>query len=312
VSTNPLDLSEFPADFVTISFYKIFGFPTGLGALLVRRDSCRLLHKRYFGGGTVFGTVSRSGLHVPRLELHERLEDGTVPFLEILALEHGFQTLSRLAGPLSLVAEHTFSLAKYVHDELSAMTHYNGAPVAVVYCDGDFSDPSVQGAILNFNLLRANGAYVGYSEVSDLASVHDIHLRTGCFCNTGACMTYLRMDTPHILRHMKAGHVCGDSIDLVDGRPTGSVRISFGYMSTLEDTKTFVSFIAHNFRCSSENRHSDDVIIRHNDVMGKASTGDYIAAEDAVRREGKWREGEKVLTVGAGVVAFSDSSVSVA
>lgn len=36
VPTQPLDLSVYPADFVSISFYKMLGFPTGLGALLVR------------------------------------------------------------------------------------------------------------------------------------------------------------------------------------------------------------------------------------------------------------------------------------
>lgn len=75
VGTSRLDLSEFPADFVTLSFYKMFGFPTGLGALLVRKDNSRLLQKRYFGGGTVLGTVSRVGLHVPHPSLHERLVD---------------------------------------------------------------------------------------------------------------------------------------------------------------------------------------------------------------------------------------------
>lgn len=29
VATNPLDLSVYPADFVAVSFYKMFGFPTG-------------------------------------------------------------------------------------------------------------------------------------------------------------------------------------------------------------------------------------------------------------------------------------------
>lgn len=45
----------------------------------------------------------------------------------------------------------------------------------------------------------------------------------------------------------KAGHICGDNIDLVDGRPTGSVRISFGYMSTFEDCQKFLSFIVNCF-----------------------------------------------------------------
>ena len=72
VATNPLDLSQYPVDFVTISFYKMFGYPTGLGALLVRRDCSHLLRKRYYGGGTVLATVSRAGLHIPRPALHER------------------------------------------------------------------------------------------------------------------------------------------------------------------------------------------------------------------------------------------------
>ena len=34
-----LDLTETPFDFVAISFYKMFGYPTGLGALIVRHDA---------------------------------------------------------------------------------------------------------------------------------------------------------------------------------------------------------------------------------------------------------------------------------
>lgn len=45
----------------------------------------------------------------------------------------------------------------------------------------------------------------------------------------------------------KAGHVCGDNIDLVDGQPTGSVRVSFGYMSTFEDCQKFLKFVAECF-----------------------------------------------------------------
>ena len=31
IATNPLDLSAYHPDFVPISFYKLFGYPTGLG-----------------------------------------------------------------------------------------------------------------------------------------------------------------------------------------------------------------------------------------------------------------------------------------
>ena len=41
--------------------------------------------------------------------------------------------------------------------------------------------------------------------------------------------------------------MCGDSVDLVDGLPTGCVRASFGYMSTLEDASKLVQFISECF-----------------------------------------------------------------
>ena len=72
VATSPLDLTVFPAHFVTISFYKMFGFPTGLGALLVRNDCADLLRKSYFGGGTVSASISRTKFHIPRPVLSER------------------------------------------------------------------------------------------------------------------------------------------------------------------------------------------------------------------------------------------------
>ena len=72
VSTSPLDLALFPAHFVTISFYKMFGFPTGLGALLVRNDCGHLLRKSYFGGGTVSASISRAKFHIPRPNLCDR------------------------------------------------------------------------------------------------------------------------------------------------------------------------------------------------------------------------------------------------
>lgn len=36
-------------------------------------------------------------------------------------------------------------------------------------------------------------------------------------------------------------------MDLVDGQPTGSVRVSFGYMSTFEDCRKFLHFVAECF-----------------------------------------------------------------
>ncbi len=69
-------------------------------------------------------------------------------------------------------------------------------------------------------------------------------MRTGCFCNAGACQIYCCIDDEELLGYFKRGRVCGhDELDLADGKPTGSVRISFGYMTTKENADNFLKFV---------------------------------------------------------------------
>ncbi|XP_036740950.2 molybdenum cofactor sulfurase isoform X3 [Manis pentadactyla] len=243
VSTSPLDLSVHQADFVPISFYKIFGFPTGLGVLLVNNRVAPLLRKTYFGGGTAAAYLAGEDFYIPRQSVAERFEDGTISFLAVIALKHGFDTLERLTGGMGNIQQHTFTLAQYTYTALSALRYPNGSPVVRIYCDSKFSSPDVQGPVINFNVLDDNGKIIGYSQVDKMASLYNIQVRTGCFCNTGACQRHLGISDKMVKKHLQAGHVCGDNVDLVDGQPTGSVRISFGYMSTLEDAQAFLRFI---------------------------------------------------------------------
>lgn len=94
-----------------------------------------------------------------------RFEDGTVPFLSIIALKHCFETIKRLHLNFNVISLHTFSLAQYVYRNLHIMHHCNGQPVAILYHDTIFEFVQHQGAIVNFNLLRDNGDFVGYAEV---------------------------------------------------------------------------------------------------------------------------------------------------
>ena len=66
VATNQLDLQQVQPDFICVSFYKIFGYPTGIGALLVKCSSMDILTKKYFGGGTVDMSLVRRNFHIPR------------------------------------------------------------------------------------------------------------------------------------------------------------------------------------------------------------------------------------------------------
>lgn len=72
VSCSPLNLQDCPADFIPISFYKVFGFPTGLGALLVRKDAASILKKTYFGGGTAAAYLSGEDYYVHVANISDR------------------------------------------------------------------------------------------------------------------------------------------------------------------------------------------------------------------------------------------------
>ncbi|XP_025198995.1 molybdenum cofactor sulfurase 3 isoform X1 [Melanaphis sacchari] len=250
VPTNHLDLKKYTPDFIAVSFYKMFGYPTGLGALLVcnKTGVAVLRRKKYFGGGTVEVVLARDRHHVFKKNFHEKFEDGTVDFLSVIAVGHGLDALRALAGPMRAVASRTFRLAAYLYDRMSGARHGNGSPVFRMYADTAYQCESTQGGVVNFNVLRSNGEYVGYNEVRNVANIYGIVLRVGCFCNPGACQAHLGLTDQELRRNQEViGHVCGDHIDLIDNRPTGSVRVSFGYQSSKSDADTLYNTLVEKF-----------------------------------------------------------------
>ena len=95
-----------------------------------------------------------------------RFEDGTVSFLDIVALRHGFEALKRFGITMETISAHTFALAHYVNDRLSSLRHSNKQRVCIVYTNGEFSKEQ-HGGIIAFNLVRSNGQFIGYSEVRE-------------------------------------------------------------------------------------------------------------------------------------------------
>lgn len=67
---------------------------------------------------------------------------------------------------MELISNHTFYLANYLYKNLISLHHANGKPTSVVYNSTNFENASIQGGIVNFNLLRDNGEFIGYAEVS--------------------------------------------------------------------------------------------------------------------------------------------------
>ncbi|KAI6243827.1 hypothetical protein M3Y99_00047600 [Aphelenchoides fujianensis] len=195
----PFDLAAAPADFFAFSFYKLFGFPTGIGGLIVRRSSAHLLKKRYIGGGTV-------------------------EFLSSTSFEHRFKRGIEEEAECRRSKEECMRMATRLFRFLTTRKHSNGRPIAVIYgegwTEGSEEDRSErQGDIVNFNLLREDGTIVGFIEVEKMCDLFDIQLRTGCMCNQGACSSYLGLTDEDLRRHQELGKVCDDELDSIDGRP---------------------------------------------------------------------------------------------
>ncbi|XP_016954615.1 molybdenum cofactor sulfurase [Drosophila biarmipes] len=255
VATSPLDLQKHRPDYVCLSFYKVFGYPTGVGALLVSRRGAEAFGKRrFFGGGTVNYAYPHSTDYQLRESFHQRYEDGTLPFLAIVGLLEGFRTLERLVpktaehGTMERISRHVFGLAQYLEDQLKQLKHPNGEPLIRLYNKAGYQEKSRQGGIVAFNVLTESGSYVGFGEMACVAALHGILLRTGCFCNIGACQYYLGLDEDAMdAIYKRAGRICGDYFDLIDGRPTGAVRVSFGYMTTIQDVEELLKMLRSSY-----------------------------------------------------------------
>lgn len=186
-ATHPINLTAFPADFVTMSFYKLFGSPTGVGALVVKKTTADELTKCYWGGGSVTlagaGRNEADDLKILKSRICERFEDGTVAFLAIAALRFGFQALERVGGPQA-IERHTTTLTTYLDGRLRNLTHANGAPLVVVY--GPSPDQTKKGPVVNFNVVDSDASPVSHIQVMHDAAAQGIHLRAGVGCNPGA------------------------------------------------------------------------------------------------------------------------------
>uniref|UniRef100_A0A5S6Q7F6 Molybdenum cofactor sulfurase n=2 Tax=Trichuris muris TaxID=70415 RepID=A0A5S6Q7F6_TRIMR len=245
--TRRLHLGDDGPDFVGISFYKMFGFPTGLGALLVLRRSANVLKRPYFGGGTAKIYSSTCDYFHPRDEIEKKFEDGTLAYQLVIALKHGFDEFEK-AGGIDIVGQRVFQLAKRAYDGLLNLRHHNGTQVARVYCESKFRSPKEQGGTVAFNLTRSNGRWVGFSEVDRMARAYDIQLRAGCFCNQGACqLAFGLTDSQAMSLYQEDIKRCGDQVDIVNGIPLGAVRISLGWTSVDEDVSKFLAFIEECF-----------------------------------------------------------------
>jgi molybdenum cofactor sulfurtransferase len=246
VPTNRLDLSNVQPDFVTISFYKMFGYPSGVGCLLIRNDTIAKMRRPWFAGGTVnFASVQgRQHILAPR---EAGFEDGTCNYLNIPAVEIGLQHIERVT--IDAIHTRVQCLTGWLLEQLLALRHANGRHMVRIYGPAAMA---MRGGSVTMNFYDPDGHLLDYRRIEELANLRRISLRTGCFCNPGAGETAEGLTEEDML----AGAAGGGDMTLPrfmqviqhrGGKSAGAIRVSLGIVSNFADVHRFLEF-ASEFR----------------------------------------------------------------
>ena len=237
VPTSRLDLSVWRPDFVALSFYKMFGWPTGVGCLLARRDALAKLERPWFSGGTIVAAFAQREYHqfAPGAA---QFEDGTVNYLNLPAVEIGLRFLDRVG--IDAIHDRVSALGSWLLDFLSSLHHTDGSPATTIYGPRSWRQ---HGGTIAFNFLHPDGRVVDERFVDLVARADNISLRTGCFCNPGAGESAFAI-TPETLAAVDVDErmILDDYVDAIGLPSGGAIRASLGIVSNFADVQRFMRF----------------------------------------------------------------------
>ena len=246
VPTCKLDLKEVQPDFVTVSFYKIFGFPTGIGCLLVKKDSFPKLKKHWFAGGTVDYVSVKESNHL-LIANHERFENGTLNYLDIPAITLGLEFIESIG--IENIRKRVMDLTGLFLKEMSSLKHDNGTPIVRMF--GPMNTENRGGTVI-LNFQDTEGNTFPFDWIENQANKQLISIRSGCFCNPGIdetnhCVSNEEMAQYYTSRKEKEFDSTTGYLRYMSkmiGRMRGATRVSFGIATTTKDIETFVNFVS--------------------------------------------------------------------
>ncbi|MEV8374969.1 aminotransferase class V-fold PLP-dependent enzyme [Kribbella sp. NPDC056861] len=243
VPTNELDLSVVHPEFVAVSWYKVFGYPTGLGCLIARRDALDRLDRPWFAGGTIHVVSAQAQWH-QMADDETAFEDGTLNFLGIPSVEDGLDWITKIG--LEAVHDHVAGLTGLLLDGLLASAHSNGQPMVRIYGP---RDAHRRGGTIALNLLDPAGRIVDERIVSRDSAAHSISLRTGCFCNPGAGEQAFAIATPDLIGAAGSGRgTIDDYLERLRLPSGGAVRVSVGIATNAADVRALLDFLCRTYR----------------------------------------------------------------
>ncbi len=237
VPSSPLNLKEVQPDFVSMSFYKIFGYPTGLGALFIKKSSFHKLQKPWFAGGTVnFVSVGESTFSLE--ESCARFEDGTINYLDIPAIKIGLEHIESIG--IETIQNRVRIFTDYLIKTLLELKHSNGREVVTVFGPKNTTN---RGGTIILNFCDENGKMIPWDYVEHLANEAKISLRTGCFCNPGLDEVYSCVSITETMKYFSQMNKGGfKEVIKYMGKLRGAVRISVGIATNFKDVYSFIQF----------------------------------------------------------------------
>ncbi len=241
--TNRLDLSVWHPDFVSLSFYKIFGYPTGIGALLARREAREKLQRPWYAGGTItFSSVNAAGdagHGFYRTPGPAGFEDGTLDYLGIPAVGIGLSHISSIG--IETIHTRVMCLTGWLLEVLFELRHSNGRPLLHIYGP---RGTEMRGATLAMNFLDPSGTLIDSTVTERHANDVGIALRAGCHCNPGARELALGFSKDEMAESFrrKDEMTYEQFLHVIDGKTTGAARASLGLATTFADVYRFVEF----------------------------------------------------------------------
>jgi selenocysteine lyase/cysteine desulfurase len=241
--TNVLDLTACQPDFVSLSFYKLFGYPTGLGCLIARKPALAKLRRPWFSGGTItFSSVRAVAGGSDGYYLKPGpggFEDGTVNYLSVPAVAIGLRWLDSVG--VDVVHTRVRALTAWLLEELQDLRHANRRPVVQVYGPRDATH---RGATIATNLVDPSGKTWDCWEVERLANERNLSLRSGCHCNPGAREVALGFEQSEMTACFDGKDELSytEFVQQIQPSIQGVVRVSFGVASTFHDALRFLAF----------------------------------------------------------------------
>lgn len=235
--SDKLDLQLYQPEFVTLSFYKIFGYPTGLGALLIKKSAFDKLQKTSFGGGTItIVSVQGDGYHLDKGAA--RFEEGTLNYLEIPAIKTGLEYIEDIG--IDKITTRVKCLTGYLLHQLTGLKHHNGQSLVEIYGP---KDNHMRGGTIAMNFFDSTGDMYDFQLIEQTAFDRNISIRTGCFCNPGIDEINHNLSEIKLKEYFQTD---GDKdyFNLIEfiGQKRGAVRVSLGYISNFKDIETFLGF----------------------------------------------------------------------